>query len=558
MDSEGPGQAMAEALDEDPPAYYTMYPATPSKETGRSECPRKESLMEVEARDDERRKHQGISRETKDNLEKQDSTGSGGKNDTEDKQEETRLRRRKSTRCDITRTTREMMVQASGMTQGVREALIDFCGKTTAHGFSHVVKKRQPHLLRLFWLLVTLTGLVLLVSACYDMTYNALVTRRPSTEVIYHDMGTTGIRVPFMTVCSLSGFWKSKLRQHNVSNTLASYLLLAVRGTDVISPFLQSDPRRMELLKDELNCYLQKNNLTLTQMITILSPTCEDVIVGCFSPTSQRYSVECCHEMFQPTITPLGLCYSTLREGPILNQSIAGLIGGHRIIFAINNHEYMDYDPNVVSLITLAEAGIHVSLSNFEMTASVATNMQAFRIAPNTAASIALSVSMLDRTEHYLSVWPWATPACVTEQEFWGMGEEGRANTENNYYFYTFYRTCPLALTNCSTLAFRFTNDSTAECMPADLLHHKNIESKMRECVWYHFLLNSSENMLCQCTSITQQQSFTTLVKETLQAQEGISILPNVTMSMMNIYYTQLGYTEYKERIPTIFTWFSE
>lgn len=31
-----------------------------------------------------------------------------------------------------------------------------------------------------------------------------------------------------------------------------------------------------------------------------------------------------------------------------------------------------------------------------------------------------------------------------------------------------------------------------AECLPADILRHKAIESKMQECLRYHFLLNNS------------------------------------------------------------------
>lgn len=52
-----------------------------------------------------------------------------------------------------------------------------------------------------------------------------------------------------------------------------------------------------------------------------------------------------------------------------------------------------DYDYNVVSTTSLAEAGIHVSLSNFASSPAVAANIQAVRIAPNTAASVALDVT---------------------------------------------------------------------------------------------------------------------------------------------------------------------
>ena len=45
----------------------------------------------------------------------------------------------------------------------------------------------------------------------------------------------------------------------------------------------------------------------------------------------------------------------------------------------------------IVSSPSLAEAGIHMSLSSFDLDPSVATSMQAFRLAPHTVASVALS-----------------------------------------------------------------------------------------------------------------------------------------------------------------------
>ncbi|KAK4324235.1 hypothetical protein Pmani_005075 [Petrolisthes manimaculis] len=443
---------------------------------------------------------------------------------------------------------RDFLAHAATITHRTKEVLVDFCNKTTAHGFSHIVKEGQSVLMKVFWLAVTLTGLVLLLSACYDVTVTALVSRGTSTEVIYHDLHTSGLMVPYMTICSLAGFWKSKLAYHNVSTSLASYLLVAVRGKEVISPLLMSDSKREKVLQQLLRNFLTTRNLTLTQMVNMLSPE-----------KQWWQGSNCCSETFQPTLTSLGRCYTTINTTNSYRQTISGLLGGHRIIFAVNSHEYIEYDHHVVSTISLAEAGIHVSLSNYDITPSVATSVQALRIAPNTAASIALTISTLDRSERFLGLWPWSQSSCVTHEQYGAMSEVERAKMEHNLYFHSYYRTCPLLHSNCTFLAFRFTNDTTRVCYPWDVYGQLDLQDEMAHCLQSHLNKhNPNKTMMCQNTMITQQQSHTTLLREVVKAQQGITIKPGVNVSMMNVYYPQLGYTEYRERVPTIFTWFSK
>ncbi|XP_042884908.1 acid-sensing ion channel 2-like [Penaeus japonicus] len=520
-----------------PPPYDTMYPKmTRSSPDGSEDVSEERDNRQEETKEEEKIEGRKLGRQLK----------------------------QKMSRLGIAEA-RRIIGQAADMTQGVREAFRDFCNKTSAHGFSHVMEENLPLFLRVFWLVVTLTGLVLLISSTSEVTYSAFVVRRPTTEVVYRDMRSAGIRVPYITICSLSGFWKSKLERYNVSNSLASYILLAVRGTEVISSQLETDSKRKLLLKAELKDYLKEHNVTLGELVIMLSPTCKDVIIGCYSPNSGSYSEECCNDAFtHATVTTLGVCYSTLGmnnafKGANLTQTIAGLMGGHRIIFSISTEEQMEYDPKVVSTTSLSEEGIHVSLSNFPVTPTVAANMQAVRIAPNTAASVALSVTTIDRKENYQEVWPWSTPTCITEEKFWQLSEEERAYTENNLYFAFYYRVCPHLHLNCTSLPFRFSQDQTRECMPWDVLHHKAMEKNMSQCVKDHLERHDyDKSEMCLSTSINQQQSFTTIIKEVLQDLEGKPIRPNLTVSMVNIYFSELGYTEYYERVPTFLTWFSD
>lgn len=470
---------------------------------------------------------------------------------------------RKITLTKLTETREKLMVQASGLTKGARETLREFCQKTTAHGFSHVVEKDIHIIMRIFWVIVTFVSLGALLSVGYDATYAAFVTKRPYTEVTYKNNQSTGIRLPDMTICTLSGFWKSKMEKYNVSKTLASYLLLAVRGTEVISPVLSRDPKRIILLKDELREYLEMHKVTLEELITMLSPDCEELVKGCYSSSQSLTSSLCCQTVLRPTITTLGVCFTTLSQNGLrLNQTIAGLVGGYRILFDVALHEYMDYDYNVVSTTSLAEAGIHVSLSNFASSPAVAANIQAVRIAPNTAASVALDVTNIDHTEVYLDDWLWPNPRprCVSEEKFWAMSEEERAYTGSNQYFSLLYRDCLNHFFNCSAIPFMFTNDTTSACTPDITLYQSKINDKMMDCVQNHLSqLEEGFGKLCFTTTINQQLSYTTLMKNGVQNIIDNRLLPpNITLSMVNIYYTELGFTEYYERIPTFITWFSD
>ncbi|XP_045118365.1 acid-sensing ion channel 1-like isoform X3 [Portunus trituberculatus] len=521
--------------DKDPPAYDSMYPGkAPEYSQGRS-CPAEDNVTcnfrtpRMEVRND------GVK-----GAECEEKAAAGG------------------TLQNVKEDVSCHEEKKEGMCLAM-EVLRDFCTKTTAHGFSHVVKDGQPLLLRLFWVTVIGVGILLLVSASYEVTHASLIAQRPSIEIVYRDLYSTGMRVPFITVCSLAGFAKSKLTKHNVSDALASYLLLAVRGTEIISPALETNPARKTVLKGELDAYLEEHNLTVSEMVTLLSPSCEDLVAVCMSSTKTMFRLECCREVLKPTLTGLGQCYTTRspQVNAILRQTFAGLLGGYKVIFAVNTSEQIIYDSRIVSSPSLAEAGIHVSLSTFDLSPSVATSMQPLRVAPNTAASVAVSYTSLNKRERYKGALPWSVPTCVTEESFWNLTEEERSKIHHNFFFHISYRTCPLQLTNCTLLARSFTNDTTADCHPSDILHHKVMDDQMTDCLYDHLYRDVSDNKLCEVTEMTQQMSHTTLVPEMLEAHEGITVIPDLTYSMINIYYTQLGYTEHKENIPTVFTWFS-
>ncbi|XP_045118194.1 acid-sensing ion channel 1-like [Portunus trituberculatus] len=523
--------------EDSPPAYYTMYPETPR--------PTKDTLTSMD--------HQHTTQEkceTKGSTSKDKQTSDGGK------------KVEQKTLVKISKETKEKLLEKA---HGARATLSDFCRKTTAHGFNHVVEEDVPLLLRVFWLVVTLSSLGALLSVAYSVTRESFVTKRPYTEVTYRDSRKSGLPFPAFTVCSLSRFWKSKMNEYNVSKSMASYILLAVGGPEVVSSTLKTDTRMIRVFQDELTNFLEERNLTLSQIITLLSPTCEDVVAGCYNDVESLPGKLCCERMFRPSITTLGQCFSTLGvtgNTSTYMQTTAGLIGGTRIIFTINKDEYMEYDPNVVSTTSLNEVGIHVSLSYFDVKPTVASNMHAVRIAPDTSANIALSITRIDHQERYIRDWPWSSQYadCVMEHEYKNLTEERQMNTENNFYFALMYRHCLLLHANCSAIPMRLTDDQTAECMPDQVIHHLFFENEVKACVLKNlYQYENASNRLCYTTSLTRQLSYTDLKKDSLQEyRQSPKYVDRSSLAMAVVYYSELGYTEYYERIPTFSTWFSD
>ncbi|CAL4078673.1 unnamed protein product, partial [Meganyctiphanes norvegica] len=257
---------------------------------------------------------------------------------------------------NISKTTKEKIImQTEGMRQTVLASFAVFCRKTTAHGFSHVMEPGSP-VLRFFWLLVTLACLVGVIKMCIEETIIAFIDRIPTTEVKYVDNSTFGLRMPEVTFCNLSPFSKAKMEEYNISESMASYLLLTFKGYHVISKKLSQSGTKILGYKTDFNKYMayvdEEHNITsIKQLIYALSPTCVDLISSCYKPgesfTGDEYipSARCCEDIFQPVITTFGVCYTTNPENApnrtIRLQKIAGILGGHRIFFKNNISDSM-------------------------------------------------------------------------------------------------------------------------------------------------------------------------------------------------------------------------
>ncbi|XP_076060547.1 acid-sensing ion channel 2-like isoform X2 [Oratosquilla oratoria] len=443
---------------------------------------------------------------------------------------------KKGNLSQISKATKDkILTRAQSFTTRATESLIEFCQQTTAHGFNHIVEVRLPLGLRLFWAFVTAVSVGLLIFMATEATYLAFVLRRPTSEVNYQDNRSSGLRFPDVTLCDLAGFWKSKMEKFNVSETLASYLLVALRGTEVITSTLSHDTRLRQVLKDDLNKFLALHNVSLEEMVHMLSPRCEEIVMGCFSETAEYFSRECCEKMLRPYVTSMGLCFSTLgRQENFFKQTISGRIGGSTLLLANHLNEYMRYSPLILSEVGLAQEGFQISISNFDTTPAVATHTHGVSVAPSTAASIALDISTLDKRAQYASFWPWSGPQCIREEDIWIMTPAEMAYTENNLYFTLHYHDCFLEHLNCTAMPFNILREG--------------------------FFTD-----LCFSTSLTQQVSYTTLKEErldnlinTFASKIYIPEKSSFQLSIVNIYYKELSYTEYFEKMPTFATWFSD
>lgn len=69
------------------------------------------------------------------------------------------------------------------------------------------------------------SSLGILLSVAFDVTKESFVTKRPFTEVTYTDSRKEGLPFPEVTVCSLSGFWKSKIESESISYSISQSVI---------------------------------------------------------------------------------------------------------------------------------------------------------------------------------------------------------------------------------------------------------------------------------------------------------------------------------------------
>ncbi|XP_066987087.1 acid-sensing ion channel 1C-like [Macrobrachium rosenbergii] len=554
-------------IDENPPSYETMYPEVFDQGAVSTEQPRTsvalqptELLRALEAskesdKKSERAAKPGSSKNTESGI-THCQKGGQVKNETKGSFLEHRL-----TFSEFSKSTRKRIInQAAGLKENSSAALREFCQTTSAHGFSHVITPDLHIAFKAFWFIITFVSLCLLGVMTYQETKEAFFIRSPTTEIRYKDNRAHGLYLPHLTVCSLSGFLKSKLEEYSVSSTLASYILISVRGQTIISSSLATNPRLFLNLKTQLTEYLAQNNVTLSELIIKLSPRCEEVIGFCYAADKLYPNNVCCDKLFSTVITSNGVCYTTIgAKGMRITQALSGINGGLKVVFPIKDHEYVEYSSNVVFIPWLSEEGVQVSMSDYSMTASTAVVINSIRIAPNMAATVALSLDTVDHTERYASVWPWPKkdPQCVNREAYLKKTEEEAAYTENNLYTTLKNRNCSLELSNCTAIPSRLPNDTTAECTPHDILE-QYFNGSLQECVSRKVQeYDIGDKMFCVTNTYIQQLSYTTLCNRSITELQSSGIISTDSLSMVTIFYSQLQYNELLERTPGFLTWFS-
>ncbi|XP_064111549.1 acid-sensing ion channel 5-like [Macrobrachium nipponense] len=558
----------AAAIDENPPSYETMYPGVLDQGARSTERPRTpvvlqptELLRGLEASQESDKKGDKATRpssSSKSTEPGKNECQKGGqvKNETKGSFLEHRL-----TFSEFSKSTRERIInQATGLKETASAALREFCQTTSAHGFSHVITPDLHIAFKAFWLIITFVSLCLLGAMAYRETMEAFIIRSPTTEIRYRDNRAFGLYLPHLTVCSLSGFLKSKLAEYNVSTNLASYILISVRGQTIISTSLATNPRLYLDLKAQLTEYLARNNVTLSELIIKLSPRCEDVIGFCYAADKLYPHNVCCNKLFSAVITSVGVCYTTISANRTrILQSLSGINGGLKIVFPIKDHEYMEYSSKVVFTPWLSEEGVQVSMSDYSMTASTSVVINSIRIAPNMAATVALSLDTVDHSRRYASVWPWpkTDPQCVSREAYLQKTEEETAYTENNLYTTLKNRNCSLELSNCTAIPSRLPDDTTAECTPHDILE-QYFNGSLQECVSRKVQeYDIGGKMFCVTNTYNQQLSYTTLCNRSITKLQSSGTITTNSLSMVTIFYSQLQYSELLERTPDFITWFS-
>ena len=195
---------------------------------------------------------------------------------------------------------------------------------TTAHGVARIFTGKSI-IRRIFWLIIVLTA----AGGClYNISdrIQFLISRPTSTTVSI--TRSTTLTFPAVTVCNLNNFRIMELTKRNLTELIQSALFLVSEGTNTCEEELESVSQ-----SENLNV-----NITYEELSQQARYRVEDFILGCY------FAGEQCNvtEMFEPTLTNLGICY-TFNSGkikPPIQSRGTGQRQGLQLVINVDQEDY--------------------------------------------------------------------------------------------------------------------------------------------------------------------------------------------------------------------------
>ncbi|KAG7177896.1 Acid-sensing ion channel 4-A-like 1, partial [Homarus americanus] len=277
----------------------------------------------------------------------------------------------------------------------VSQLVLWFNQSTTCHGPPHVARNRGNGF-SVLWAIATtiLTASLGFASVEYFISFFHRDVRSQTTAMAAQ---IGGLQLPTVVICNRAYFSRAKLEAYEINRNTTSYLML-VAGTPSLARLgLLDTPEGRQMLADahqDLQRILRHNNMTMSELITAVSYTCEDLVHKCGQGAMEEDQEKCCRK-FTPVSTNSGLCFSRV-AGASDRQAIVGEYMGLVFYMKLRKDDIPVVTPSILQVSRLVKSGIQVTVtSNLTYLGMVVTG-QGTILTPGSLTSIQISLTKIN------------------------------------------------------------------------------------------------------------------------------------------------------------------
>ncbi|XP_042211544.1 uncharacterized protein LOC121858950 [Homarus americanus] len=336
----------------------------------------------------------------------------------------------------------------------VSQLVLWFNQSTTCHGPPHVARNRGNGF-SVLWAIATtiLTASLGFASVEYFISFFHRDVRSQTTAMAAQ---IGGLQLPTVVICNRAYFSRAKLEAYEINRNTTSYLMLVagtpslarlglldtpegrqmladahqdlqrilrhnnmtmselitavsytwdttsylmlVAGTPSLARLgLLDTPEGRQMLADahqDLQRILRHNNMTMSELITAVSYTCEDLVHKCGQGAMEEDQEKCCRK-FTPVSTNSGLCFSRV-AGASDRQAIVGEYMGLVFYMKLRKDDIPVVTPSILQVSRLVKSGIQVTVtSNLTYLGMVVTG-QGTILTPGSLTSIQISLTKIN------------------------------------------------------------------------------------------------------------------------------------------------------------------
>ncbi|XP_076040817.1 uncharacterized protein LOC143025242 [Oratosquilla oratoria] len=212
------------------------------------------------------------------------------------------------------------------------------------------------------------------------------------TRTTIEDATDRGLQLPSMTLCNRGFFSAKLLREHEVDEQIASYLVLLSSTRSRLSRDFLDAQERMSELQNKTADLMARKNLTFEGLMDKITLNCEDMMVACQWGTSGlvNSSVCCSNAIRVPTL--IGTCHVFIVTEEN-KQLMPGEHMGFSVILKSNEQDMPAFDDEILDISTLAKYGPQVTLHSNVTYPGMLTSSMGIMITSSTIHYVEISLT---------------------------------------------------------------------------------------------------------------------------------------------------------------------